>query len=54
MSDLNKIRFRRLREPDLPLMHKWLNTNLVNQWYGKKQYSYKEVREKYLPRTKIY
>ncbi|MCP4542774.1 MAG: GNAT family N-acetyltransferase [Chloroflexi bacterium] len=47
---MNKIRFRRLRELDLPLMHRWLNTDFVNQWYGKKQHSYAEVREKYLPR----
>jgi RimJ/RimL family protein N-acetyltransferase len=50
MSDSNAIHFRRLREPDLPLMHEWLNTDLVNRWYGKKPCSYAEVRDKYLPR----
>ena len=50
MSDSNRIRFQKLSESDLALMHRWLNTDFVNQWYGKKQCSYEEVREKYLPR----
>ena len=28
-------------------MLKWLNTGFLNQWYGKRQYTYGEILEKY-------
>ena len=34
MHDRSGIGFRRLRLTDLPLMHRWLNTEHVLQWYG--------------------
>ena len=34
MHDQSGIGFRRLRLTDLPLMHRWLNTEHVLQWYG--------------------
>ena len=48
-----QIAFKQLRQIDLPLMHKWLNTPHVRQWYriyAKKSPSQDEVRRKYLPR----
>ena len=47
MIDKRKIQFRRLLVSDLRLMHKWLNTDFVTQWYGKRQYTYGEILEKY-------
>ncbi|OGO30542.1 MAG: hypothetical protein A2Z29_11225 [Chloroflexi bacterium RBG_16_56_11] len=50
-----KIAFKRLKETDLPLMHRWLNTPHVSEWWevsGKKLPSLETVREKYLPRIK--
>lgn len=34
MRDRSGIGFRRLRLTDLPLMHRWLNTEHVMQWFG--------------------
>ena len=50
MVDSRNIHFRKLLISDLVLMHKWLNLNFVNQWYGKGKYSYEEIIHKYGPR----
>lgn len=50
MVDSRNIHFRKLLISDLVLMHKWLNLNFVNQWYGKGKYSYEEIVHKYGPR----
>lgn len=47
MIDIRKIKFRKLLVSDLMLMLKWLNTGFVNQWYGKRQYTYSEILDKY-------
>jgi len=49
MLDATKIRFQKLRMADLPLMHKWLATDEVRQWYGKQDTSYQQVVEQYSP-----
>ena len=43
----DNINFRNLQISDLHLMHKWLNTDFVSQWYGPKSYSYEKVFKKY-------
>jgi len=50
-----KISFRLLREKDLPLMHRWLNTPHVSEWWsldGNHHTSMKEVIKHYSPRIK--
>jgi RimJ/RimL family protein N-acetyltransferase len=50
-----KITFRPLQENDLLLMHRWLNTPHVSEWYnifGKNNPSQDEVNKKYPPRIK--
>jgi aminoglycoside 6'-N-acetyltransferase len=45
-----KITFGLLRKTDLPLMHKWLNTPHVSEWWevdGKRNPSQDEIRRKY-------
>lgn len=42
------IQFRRLEEPDLSLMHRWLNTPHVDAWYGEAG-DYESIATKYLP-----
>lgn len=49
-SKLDLITFSRLKEQDLPLMHRWLNTLHVVQWYEKKETKFDEVEKKYMPR----
>lgn len=49
MDNLNLIDFRRLTISDLDYMFKWLNSNFVAEWYGKRKWTFKEVEEKYLP-----
>jgi RimJ/RimL family protein N-acetyltransferase len=49
MSDSTSIHFRPLRVFDLPLMVKWLNTDLVRDWYSKKEYTYEEAVRHYAP-----
>ena len=41
------ISFKTLEFKDIPLLYKWLNTDLVKEWYGKKDVSLAEVNEKY-------
>jgi aminoglycoside 6'-N-acetyltransferase len=48
--DPANVRFRRLRVADLSLMHRWLNTGFVMQWYGKRQRTREEIARKYAPR----
>ncbi|WP_059170455.1 GNAT family N-acetyltransferase [Bacillus sp. FJAT-27445] len=47
--DFNLLSFRKLDSNDLDKMHKWLNNGFAAQWYGKKQMTIDEVKEKYLP-----
>ncbi len=50
-----RIAFRRLTEGDLPLMHRWLNTPHVAEWYyvrGVTRPGFDWVRERYLPRMR--
>ncbi len=47
---INKITFRSLEEKDLRLLHNWLNTYFVMEWYNKAGSSYENVVKKYLPR----
>lgn len=47
--DTNDITFRKLQEEDLQLMFKWLNTDFVIEWFGKKNHSYDEIIKKYMP-----
>lgn len=50
MTSTNNIEFRILEEKDLTLLHKWLNTYHVNEWYNKDGSTYENVVKKYLPR----
>ncbi|HVF09919.1 MAG TPA: GNAT family N-acetyltransferase [Abditibacteriaceae bacterium] len=49
---MTNILFRKLKEDDVPLLHRWLNTRHVQQWYTKADVSLDEVRTKYLPRIR--
>ena len=44
------IGFKKLKEEDLPLMFKWLNTQHVVEWYEKKTSTFDEIKVKYMPR----
>lgn len=49
----DEISFRQLSEPDLPLMHRWVNTPHVSKWWkidGKRNPDYGEVVTHYTPR----
>jgi len=49
------IAFRLLQETDLPLMHRWLNTPHVSEWWsldGNHHPSLEEVERKYPPRIR--
>ena len=48
--DPDEISFRALTRNELPLMHRWLNTPHVLQWWGKPGPTLDEVEQKYLPR----
>ncbi len=43
------ISFKELKESDLDLMKKWLNTEFVRTWYGKRLWSYEDLVSEYLP-----
>jgi RimJ/RimL family protein N-acetyltransferase len=45
-----RITFRRLGEPDLPLLHRWLNAPHVLEWWDRPGPTLDQVRAKYLPR----
>ncbi|HEV2359819.1 MAG TPA: GNAT family N-acetyltransferase [bacterium] len=47
----DRISFRRLAESDLPLLHRWLNTPHVLEWWDRPGPTLDEVRAKYLPRV---
>ena len=50
-----KIEFKALQEKDLPLMHRWLNTPHVSEWWsleGNHHPSMEEVVKHFLPRVK--
>lgn len=49
---MSKIQFQPLRINDLRILHRWLNTDHIIQWYGKKSFSFEEVEKHYLPRIK--
>ena len=44
-----EISFRQLREPDLALMHRWLNAPHVARWWRSEGTAYRAVEEEYLP-----
>lgn len=49
-----KIIFRRIKESDLPLLHKWFNTPHVSKWWeidGNHHPSLNEVKKHYSPRV---
>lgn len=48
--DPTRIGFRRLRPPDLPLMHRWLNAPHVARWWYGEDTSWRGIEEKYFPR----
>jgi hypothetical protein len=41
------ITFRPLKYEDMTLLYKWLNTDTVSEWYGKKAITLNEVESKY-------
>ncbi|WP_053366514.1 GNAT family N-acetyltransferase [Bacillus sp. FJAT-27245] len=47
--DIELLNFRKLNSKDLDIMHKWLNNGFAAKWYGKKQMTIEDVKEKYLP-----
>lgn len=49
MSIKDRISFRKLEVKDLRLMYKWLNRDIVIEWYGKGGSTYEEVKKRYLP-----
>jgi RimJ/RimL family protein N-acetyltransferase len=46
-----RISFRRLTEPDIPVLHRWLNAPHVLEWWDRPGPVLDDVREKYLPRV---
>jgi aminoglycoside 6'-N-acetyltransferase len=52
MLDADRIGFRDLRIDDLHLMHKWLNFELVIQWYEQRRFSLPEIEGKFIPRIR--
>jgi RimJ/RimL family protein N-acetyltransferase len=52
MFEIDKISFRKLEEKDLHMMHKWLNTDFVIEWYDKGGSSFADIEKKYLYRIR--
>lgn len=52
MPYATRIGFRSLQIDDLHLLHKWLNTDFVIQWYEKRPVPLPEIEEKYIPRIR--
>lgn len=48
MSSVEQIRFRALDSADLPLMHRWLNSDFVARWWEGWP-TYEQVRDNYTP-----
>lgn len=46
------VNFRPMTEADLPLMHKWLNTDFVMEYYVDEPVEMAEIEQKYLPRIR--
>ncbi len=51
MSAGNVVRLRVMVEPDLPMLHEWLNRPHIVAWWGGRGLSLDEVREHYTPRV---
>ncbi len=50
MLDSTHIGFRPLELADLPLMHRWLNTDFVTEWYFEKEpYTYENIEKEFIP-----
>jgi RimJ/RimL family protein N-acetyltransferase len=49
--DSSPIAFRSLAHADLPLLHRWLNTPHVLEWWDRPGPSLEQVQEEYFPRT---
>jgi len=47
---IDRINFRNFCWGDLAHLHRWLNLDFVKRWYGKRVYTYLEIKEKYGPR----
>ena len=50
MLDPFWLSFSKLTVDDLPLMLKWLNSAFVGKWYGKGEYTYRDIKAKYVSR----
>jgi len=46
---METIDFRPLKETDFPMMHTWLNTDFVIEWFEKGGMSKNEIKEKFTP-----
>jgi len=46
------VTLRLMTEDDFPMLHDWLNRPHVFEWWGGKQQTLENVREKYLPRVR--
>ncbi len=49
MLDKANLNFQRLREADMPLLHQWLNTDFVKEWYQDEPTDLAGVTEQYRP-----
>lgn len=53
MLNSNNISFRKLQFDDLPLMHKWITSPHVHEWYDKdKENTLEEITERFGPKIK--
>ena len=52
MATSDRFGFRPLAEPDLTLLHRWLNAPHILEWWNQPGPTPGEVREKYLPRAR--
>jgi RimJ/RimL family protein N-acetyltransferase len=53
--DIDHITYKKLTDADLPLLHIWLNTPHVLEWYkvfGDDEPTFQRVTDKYLPRVR--
>ncbi len=47
MLDTVNLNFRKVQQADFPLIHQWLNTSYVAQWWGQAAISLEKVNEEY-------
>ncbi|HEX2910156.1 MAG TPA: GNAT family N-acetyltransferase [Chloroflexia bacterium] len=47
--DPSRINFQKLSLSDLPLMHQWLNTPFVYEWYGGHPETFENIVQEYTP-----